>query len=78
MSVRQAIDHPRTFARADSFEMEQIVPMNICTGLRKLGHTPQLTENPLGTCNAIWIDQGRGVMLGGGADGRRDSIVIGY
>lgn len=77
MSIQAAIDYPRMFARADSFEVEQTVPMHIWTGLRKLGHAPRLTENPLGTCHAIWIDYERGVLLGG-ADGRRDSIAIGY
>lgn len=77
MSVQQAIDHPRMFARDNSFELEQTVPMTIWAGLRRLGHNPKLTENPLGTCHAIWIDHARGLLIGG-SDGRRDGLAIGY
>jgi len=77
MSIQQAIDFPRMFARANSFELERTVPNSVWTGLRRRGHSPKLAENPLGTCHAIWADCTRGVFLGG-SDGRRDGIAIGY
>ncbi|NSX13018.1 gamma-glutamyltransferase [Cupriavidus taiwanensis] len=77
MSVQQAIEHPRMFARGDSFELEQSVPANVWEGLRQRGHNPTLTTNPLGTCHAIWRDPARGVLFGG-SDGRRDGLAIGY
>lgn len=77
MSVQQAIEHPRMFARGDSFELEQTVPQSVWEGLRQRGHKPTQTVNPLGTCHAIWADWKRGVFLGG-SDGRRDGLAIGY
>ncbi len=77
MSVQQAIEHPRMFARGDSFELEQTVPSHVWEGLRQRGHNPTPTVNPLGTCHAIWRDESRGVFFGGSA-GRRDGLAIGY
>ncbi|MCA1401143.1 gamma-glutamyltransferase [Bradyrhizobium sp. BRP56] len=77
MSVQEAIDLPRMFARGDVFEVEGAVPCDIVDGLRALGHQPTRAPNPLGTTQAIWIDRKRG-LLRGGADSRRDGIAIGY
>jgi hypothetical protein len=49
---------------------EHTIPAQIMEGLTRLGHTPRWSENPIGTAQAIWIDQARGVLIGG-ADGRR-------
>lgn len=77
MSVQQAIEHPRMFARGNSFEVESTVPAETVRALQGLGHNVVAAANPLGTCHAIWIDRARGVLLGG-SDGRRDGIAIGY
>ncbi len=77
MTVQQAIDQPRIFARGDTFEAERTVPAAVIEGLRALGHTPVPAENPLGTAQAICIDWESGV-LHGGADGRRDGIALGW
>ncbi|UIF87888.1 gamma-glutamyltransferase [Cupriavidus sp. UYPR2.512] len=77
MSVQQAIEHPRMFARGDSFELEQTVPEEVWQGLRQRGHKPTVSVNPLGTSQAIWMDRSRGILFGG-ADGRRDGMAIGY
>lgn len=77
LSVQAAIDHPRMFARGDTLEIERSVPEEIAVGLTKLGHRVTRPENPLGTAQAIWIDQELGVLRGG-ADGRRDGIALGY
>ena len=76
MSVQAAIDHPRMFARDESFELERTVPESVAEELRALGHNVTRPENPLGTAQAIWIDHDRG-LLRGGADGRRDGIALG-
>jgi gamma-glutamyltranspeptidase/glutathione hydrolase len=76
MSVQQAIDQPRMMARGGSFELESTVPEVVREGLRSRGHQPTETVNPLGSCHAIWVDNARGVYLGG-ADGRRDGVAIG-
>lgn len=77
MSVQEAIDLPRMFARGDVFDVEGTVPCDVIDGLRALGHRPTRALNPLGTAQAIWIDRKRG-LLRGGADPRRDGIAIGY
>lgn len=77
MSLQEAIDQPRMFARGDLFHVERPVPDSIRKGLRQLGHAPDLSPDPLGTCHAIWADHGRGLFLGG-SDGRRDGLAIGY
>jgi gamma-glutamyltranspeptidase/glutathione hydrolase len=76
MSVQAAIDHPRMFARDETFELERTVPESVADDLRALGHKVTRPENPLGTAQAIWIDHARGVFRGG-ADGRRDGIALG-
>ncbi|MBV9066963.1 MAG: gamma-glutamyltransferase [Methylobacteriaceae bacterium] len=77
LPIQAAIDHPRIFARGDTFEVERAVPEAVVTGLRKLGHHVTRPVNPLGTAQAIWIDRDLGVLRGG-ADGRRDGIALGY
>jgi gamma-glutamyltranspeptidase/glutathione hydrolase len=77
MSVQAAIDHPRMFARDESFELERTIPEHVAQGLRGLGHNVTRPVNPLGTAQAIWIDYERGILRGG-ADGRRDGIALGY
>ncbi len=77
MSLQQAIDQPRFFARGDSFEVEQSISKQTVAGLRALGHPVIATDVPLGTAQAIRIDWQTGV-LHGGADGRRDGVALGW
>jgi gamma-glutamyltranspeptidase/glutathione hydrolase len=77
MSLQQAIDAPRFFARGDTFEVEQSVSRQAVERLRALGHPVVAAENPLGTAQAIRIDWQTGV-LHGGADGRRDGVALGW
>ncbi len=77
MSLQQAIDQPRFFARGDTFEVEQAIPRKTVEDLRALGHPVVAAENPLGTAQAIRIDWESGV-LHGGADGRRDGVALGW
>lgn len=77
MSIQAAIDHPRMFARDDTFEIERTVPEAVAQSLRNLGHNVTRPPSPLGTAQAIWIDHERGILRGG-ADGRRDGIALGY
>ena len=77
MSLQQAIDAPRFFARGDTFEVEQSVSRQAVERLRALGHRVVAAENPLGTAQAIRIDWQTGV-LHGGADGRRDGVALGW
>ncbi|MNP20270.1 putative gamma-glutamyltransferase YwrD [compost metagenome] len=77
MGVQEAIDFPRFFAREDSFEVEEAVPESTVAALKALGHKVTRAQNPLGTAQAIWIDQESGVLRAG-ADPRRDGCALGY
>ncbi|RJG39855.1 gamma-glutamyltransferase (plasmid) [Mesorhizobium sp. DCY119] len=77
MSVQEAIDYPRIFARGDVFDYEARISPNIVADLVRLGHRPIVATAPLGTAQAIRIDWKRGIMEGG-ADFRRDGIALGY
>jgi gamma-glutamyltranspeptidase / glutathione hydrolase len=77
MGIQAAIDEPRILARGDSFEVEGTIEQDAVAGLRARGHAVKRAENPLGTAQAIWIDWERG-LLRGGADGRRDSVALGF
>jgi gamma-glutamyltranspeptidase/glutathione hydrolase len=77
MSLQQAIDQPRFFARGNSFEVEQAIPRRAIEGLLALGHPVVSSVDPLGTAQAIRIDWESGV-LHGGADGRRDGVALGW
>jgi gamma-glutamyltranspeptidase/glutathione hydrolase len=77
MSVQQAIEHPRMFARGGTLEVERTVPDSVVVGLRRRGHRPTYATSPLGTCHAIWVDDRSGVYFGG-SDGRRDGMALGF
>ena len=77
MSLQQAIDQPRIFARGDVFEVERTIPALAIENLGRLGHTVVFADSPLGTAQAIRVDWESGV-LHGGADGRRDGVALGW
>lgn len=77
MGVQEAIDFPRFFARNNTFEVEETIPQKTVQALKALGHDVTVSKNPMGTAQAIWIDQNSGV-LHAGADPRRDGCALGY
>ncbi len=77
LSLQQAIDQPRIFARGEAFEVEHTIGAQTIEALTRLGHRITPAENPLGTAQAIRIDWQSGV-LHGGADARRDGVAMGW
>jgi gamma-glutamyltranspeptidase/glutathione hydrolase len=77
MSLQQAIDAPRIFARGDQFEAERTIAAPALAALAGLGHRISVAAEPLGTAQAISVDWNAGV-LHGGADGRRDGVALGW
>ncbi|WP_245330306.1 gamma-glutamyltransferase family protein [Bradyrhizobium sp. AS23.2] len=76
MTIQEAIDFPRIFARGVDLELEHTVSVVVMDGLARLGHTPRWAENPIGTAQAIWLDHDGGGLVGA-ADSRRDGIALG-
>ncbi|MFT4121979.1 gamma-glutamyltransferase family protein [Bradyrhizobium sp.] len=76
MTLQEAIDFPRIFARGTDMELEHTLPRAVMDGLAQLGHAPRWAENPIGTAQAIWQDKDGGGLIGA-ADPRRDGIALG-
>ncbi|MEP9368741.1 gamma-glutamyltransferase [Xanthobacter sp. VNH20] len=74
--LQQASDAPRSFAFAGELQLEPTVPRDVAAELERRGHRIAWQAAPLGGCQAIWIDQERGVMLGA-SDHRKDGIALG-
>src|SRR3546814_2170059 len=65
LDVQQALEHPRLFHQNGGVEAERGIPAATVRGLEGLGHTVVPTAAPHGGGQAIWIDWGRGVLIGG-------------
>jgi gamma-glutamyltranspeptidase / glutathione hydrolase len=78
MDPQQAAEAPRCFANPRGvLELEPANPEPVIAELACRGHSIEIANPPLGGCQAIWIDNQRGVLIGG-ADPRNDGIAIGY
>ena len=72
-----ASDRPRSFAFDGVLSLEPTVPPAIAADLAQRGHRVAVADEPIGGYQGIWIDEARGVLLGG-TDHRKDGIVLGY
>ena len=78
MDPQQAVEAPRCFAHPRGvLEVEHTVAKPIVAELARRGHQIEIADPPLGGCQAIWIDNERGVLIGG-ADPRKDGVALGY
>jgi gamma-glutamyltranspeptidase/glutathione hydrolase len=57
--------------------LETTIDESIFADLTRRGHRTAWAQDPLGGCQAIWIDEARGVLLGG-SDHRKDGMALGY
>ena len=74
---QQASDRPRSFSVDGTLSLETTIDPAIFTDLRRRGHNTAWAPDPLGGCQAIYIDEARGVLLGG-SDHRKDGMALGY
>ncbi|HUC09208.1 MAG TPA: gamma-glutamyltransferase [Stellaceae bacterium] len=77
MDPQQAAEAPRSFAFGGKLQVERANPEAIVADLAQRGHQIDIRTVPLGGCQAIWIDHGRGVLVGG-SDPRKDGLALGY
>jgi len=79
LDIQEAQDAPRWMV--DPFtgdvEIEGLVPDEVVSKLRDMGHTIERAVSPIGGSQAIAIDWKTGVLTGG-SDPRKDGCAIGY
>ncbi|TYC63602.1 gamma-glutamyltransferase [Rhodobacterales bacterium] len=75
--VQMASDQPRSFFTEGALSLEPTISPEIKQDLEKRGHKTVWADEPLGGCQAIWIDRGRGVLWGA-SDHRKDGVALGY
>jgi gamma-glutamyltranspeptidase / glutathione hydrolase len=74
---QQASDRPRTFNVEGALSLETTIEPSVREELERRGHRTNWAPDPLGGCQAIFIDEARGVLLGG-SDHRKDGMALGY
>ena len=77
MDPQQANEAPRHFCYEGVLELEPRIGEDVAEDLRKRGHNVTRTSSPHGGCQAIYIDDERGVLIGG-SDPRKDGMALGY
>lgn len=77
LDVQMASDQPRSFVADGRLGLEPTIGPEIRSALDDKGHRTEYVEEPIGGCQAIWIDHDRGVLWGG-SDHRKDGIALGY
>jgi gamma-glutamyltranspeptidase/glutathione hydrolase len=74
---QQASDRPRSFSIDGVLSLETTIPESVFADLTRRGHRTAWAPDPLGGCQAILIDEARGVLMGG-SDHRKDGMALGY
>jgi gamma-glutamyltranspeptidase/glutathione hydrolase len=77
LDLQAASDAPRSFAYDGALSLEPTYPRDFADALALRGHRVTWADMPLGGCQAIWIDEARGVLLGA-SDHRKDGVALGY
>lgn len=75
--VQMASDQPRSFWFDGKLGLEPTIAADVKQDLERRGHVTEWVDEPLGGCQAIWIDYERGVLFGA-SDHRKDGIALGY
>ena len=77
MDPQQANEAPRHFCFDGELALEPRISENVAEDLRARGHNVTRTPSPHGGCQAIYIDDENGVLVGG-SDPRKDGMALGY
>ena len=77
LDLQMASDQPRSFFTDGAISLEPTLSANVQADLERRGHKTRWADEPLGGCQAIWIDHKRGVLWGA-SDHRKDGVALGY
>jgi gamma-glutamyltranspeptidase/glutathione hydrolase len=75
--LQEALDLARVFYAGGAVQVERGVPQESASGLAARGHRVELSPEPFGGGQAIWIDWQSGVLTGG-SEPRMDGGAMGY
>lgn len=74
---QRANESPRSFAFGGKLTLERGFGDAVRVDLAARGHDTDWAADPIGGCQAIYIDHARGVLIGG-SDHRKDGMALGY
>jgi len=74
---QMASDAPRSFYSSGELGLEPTIDEETKTRLDEMGYATKWVDEPLGGCQAVWIDTKRGILLGA-SDHRKDGVAVGY
>ncbi|HEY0218162.1 MAG TPA: gamma-glutamyltransferase [Afipia sp.] len=77
LDIQAAAEAPRSFIFNGTLSLETTIAPAIKNDLQSRGHSVQWASDPIGGCQAIWIDRQRGVLFGA-SDHRKDGLALGY
>ncbi|MGE8104494.1 gamma-glutamyltransferase [Allorhizobium sp. NPDC080224] len=77
LDVQMASDQPRSFFTDGAISLEPTIAIEVKAELERRGHRTRWADEPLGGCQAIWIDDERGVLWGA-SDHRKDGVALGF
>ena len=77
MDPQMANEAPRHFWFDGELALEPRIPDDVAQDLAESGHNVTRTSSPHGGCQAIYIDDENGILVGG-SDPRKDGMAIGY
>lgn len=76
LNPQQANEAPRSFCHDGVLTLETTIGEDIRADLEGRGHVVERAVEPIGGCQAIWIDRERGILLGA-SDHRKDGMALG-
>jgi gamma-glutamyltranspeptidase / glutathione hydrolase len=77
LDLQAASDAPRSFDYDGVLSLETPYGSEMLDALARRGHRAAWADGPLGGCQAIWIDEARGALIGA-SDHRKDGMAQGY